>query len=268
MRHSDLIKTEQDLTRLSWRMGSVTPGTSGSFPKATSGNGSGTIYYKASCYDAFNGFFGHECVNELIAARLMDVLGVDHVAYSLVRARIVIDGKEHVTWINASQSYRHASETKQAFSQFYQQFAHAGESPLELCDRQGWGTFVRRMMLVDYLIVNQDRHGANVEVLHMKDGRRRLAPVFDCGNSFVFSCYDVEKSIRSFDPLVDAVGTNFIGNKRLADNLAFVPQGLVNPLTEPDRQRIFNGLDKVLPAYHLDKIWEILWKRWCVYAQV
>ena len=123
-------------------------------------------------------------------------------------------------------------------------------------------------MLIDYLIINQDRHGSNVEVLHGKDGRKRLSPVFDCGNSLVFSCYDVEASIRGFDPLVDAVGTNFIGSKRLAENLAEIPQGMVKPLRAEHRETLFAGLDGVLPDYHLDKIWDIIWKRWCVYANL
>ncbi|MDO4182192.1 MAG: hypothetical protein Q4E12_01080 [Coriobacteriia bacterium] len=268
MRYPDRVKTTQDLTALQWRECYATPGTSGSFLKATQGSGTATVYYKASTFDRVNGFFGHECVNELVAARLMDILGVPHARYSLVHARVRVEGIEYETWVNASPSYRHSAETKQAFSQFYDQFALRGESPLALCDRMGWSAPVRQMLLVDYLIINQDRHGANVEVLHLKDGRKRLAPVFDCGNSFVFSCYDVEEAIRAFDPLVDAVGTNFIGSKRLVDNLVHVSPGVVNSLRPEHRPRLFAGLDGVLPDYHLEKMWDILWKRWCVYAGV
>lgn len=270
MRYADLVKTEQDLTSLDWRMSVATPDTSGSFPKATHGAGSETVYYKASCYDPFNGIFGHECVNELVASRLMDVLGIAHVRYSLIRARIEFEGKQYSTWINASQSYRHSNEAKQSFSQFFLQYATASETPLQLCDRMGWGMQARHMMLVDYLTINQDRHGANIEVLTLPDGTRRLAPVFDCGNSFVFSCYDVKYAIRSFDPLVDAMGVNFIGSKHLAQNLAKIPapDGFVNPLLPEHRETIFRGLHDVLREYHLGKIWDIIWQRWCTYAHI
>lgn len=268
MRYSDLVKKEQDLTALQWRECFAVPGTSGSFLKATSGLGTGTVYYKASSFDEFNGFFGHECVNELIASRLMGILGVPHAKYSLINARIRLNDIEYVTWISACPSYRRSFETKQAFAQFFRQSAKKGESPLQLCDRLGWGDFVRQMMLIDYLIINQDRHGSNVEVLHGKDGRKRLSPVFDCGNSLVFSCYDVEASIRGFNPLIDAIGTNFIGSKRLAENLAVIPQEIVKPLRKEHREALFTGLNDVLPDYHLDKIWDIIWKRWCIYANL
>ena len=268
MRYGDLIKTEQDLTGLRWTDNGATPGSVGSYPRAVSGSGTGAVYYKASCYDAANGVFGHECVNELVASRLMGILGVDHVKYSLVKARITLDGSEHRTWVSASRSFRHSSETKQAFSTFFAQHARGGESPLELCDRMGWADQIRRMMLVDYLIVNQDRHGGNIEVLHLKDGRRRLAPVFDCGNSLLFSCYDVEAEIRAFDPLVDAWGANFIGSGRLAENLQLIPRGLVAPLELAHRDVLLRGLGGVLPDYHLEKIWEVVWTRWQTYAQI
>lgn len=45
-----------------------------------------------------------------------------------------------------------------------------------------------QVFLLDYLICNRDRHGANVEVLE-KRGDYRLAPVFDNGLSLLFSCY-------------------------------------------------------------------------------
>lgn len=45
------------------------------------------------------------------------------------------------------------------------------------------------MFLFDYLICNRDRHGANIEVLQ-KGENYRLAPIFDNGLSFLFSCYN------------------------------------------------------------------------------
>ena len=67
---------------------------------------------------------------------------------------------------------------------FYQLERNDGESPLEFCVRQGWGESIYQMLVVDYLILNRDRHGANIEVL--RDTKRktlRLAPIFDHGLS-------------------------------------------------------------------------------------
>lgn len=144
-----------------------------------------------------------------------------------------------------------------------------GESQLELCERMGWLENVQRMMLADYLIANRDRHGANIEVLRAKDGSLRLAPFFDNGVAFVFSCYADEECVRSFDPLKDVRANNFIGTRSLEENLHFVPADLdVGALHEVDRKRMLLGLEGVLPQAHLDALWNIVWQRWLHWQNV
>ena len=41
----------------------------------------------------------------------------------------------------------------------------------------------------------------NIEVIRSPEGSVRLAPLFDSGLSFVFSCYGDEERVRAFDPL-------------------------------------------------------------------
>ena len=41
------------------------------------------LYYKLSNYDSYRGVFGHECVNELIVSRVMDILRIPHVKYKI-----------------------------------------------------------------------------------------------------------------------------------------------------------------------------------------
>lgn len=54
------------------------------------------------------------------------------------------------------------------------------------------------MFLLDYIICNRDRHGANIEVLQKGD-TYRLAPLFDNGLSFMFSCYQDGNQMLEFD---------------------------------------------------------------------
>lgn len=39
-------------------------------------------------------------------------------------------------------------------------------------------------------------------------------------------------------------------------------------LREHDREKLLSGLDGVLHAEHLEKIWNMLWKRWERYVQI
>lgn len=263
MRAYDIIRTEQDLRQLSWSESGQTSASGGTFLKARTGVGPHATYYKLSCYDSYRGIYGHECANEVVASRLMGLLDVNHVRYTLVHARVLVDGEEHVTWLARSKSFRAAGESKMAFDTYFDLKHGKGESQLGFCERQGWLEDVQRMMLVDYLIANRDRHGANIEVLRSRDGNVRLAPLFDNGVSLVFSCYGDEKRVSAFDPLSDVRANNFIGTRSLEENLGFVPATLrIGTLAESDKGTLLAGLKDALPETHLEAIWNIIWQRW------
>lgn len=268
MARHDLVTRVQDLTSLSWSERASSSGTAGTYLKARTGTGSRALYYKLS---RFNGLEvdGYECVYELVASRLMEVLGIEHVAYRLVHARVVIDGVEHVTWVNTSRSFRLPGERKLALGAFFELYRIDDETPYELCRRFGWEDDIRRTMLVDFLVANRDRHSSNIEVLVARDGTRRLSPVFDTGFSLLAPLAGDEERIRSFDTLADVATTNFVGSRSLEKNLELVGRvPLARDLVAGDRGHIMSGLDRALPPYHLEKVWEIVWRRWERYADV
>ena len=78
---NDFIKELQDLRYLDWENRKISIGTPGSFLKAYEEKEGIRIYYKISNYDSYRGIFGHECVNELIVSRLLDILGIPHLSY-------------------------------------------------------------------------------------------------------------------------------------------------------------------------------------------
>ena len=155
----------QDLRYLQWTKIRHSSGTAGSFLKATARIRGERWYYKLSDYDPYRGIVGHECVNEIIADRLLTILQIPHLSYQLIHALVLVDGKEYVTWLCRSKDYRQNGESKIALDTYYQMEKREGESPLEFCFRQGWEKYISEMLLVDFLILNRDRHGANVEVL-------------------------------------------------------------------------------------------------------
>ncbi|MCR5609246.1 MAG: hypothetical protein K6G26_09310, partial [Lachnospiraceae bacterium] len=98
MADSKIILEKQDLTYLNWSHIRSSSGTAGTFPKAESVIGGKKKYYKLSNFDPLHGVTGHECVNELIVDRLLNVLGVEHIHYDLINAVIEIDGQEYATF--------------------------------------------------------------------------------------------------------------------------------------------------------------------------
>lgn len=281
MRAYDIIDSVQDLTDLEWSERRSSSGTGGMLLKSRTGEGSTLTYYKLSCFDEYRGIYGHECVNEIIASRLMSVLGIKHLSYRLIHAEIEMQGKRYVTWLNSSKSFRNSGEQKQAYDLFYSLNKQDGESPWEFGLRMGWQSQLIEMMLVDFLIANRDRHGANIEVLKGANGSLRLAPLFDNGLSFVFSTFGDIKQAKAFEPLQDIPTNNFIGSKSLQYNIEnFVVGSASNPLAhsntvlnindlkESDKQKILNSLDKALDPELLEIIWAIIWKRWQWYENL
>ncbi len=263
----DIVTALQDMRHLCWNERTVTSGTSGTFPKARRSGKGCTYYYKLSCYDSYRGVYGHECVNELIAARLMRHLGIPCADYRLVHALVTLDDTEYDTWMNVSTSFRTAEERKMAFDLFYDLEREHRESPFEVCQRMGWAHDIALLLLIDYLIVNRDRHGANIEVIRQADGAMRLVPLFDNGLSFVFSSYNDASRAAAFNELEDVNANNFLGTRSLEDNLRFVPElvpvpVVLPPLDEAALDHVLFQLEDALPEAHRSKIRSILRLRW------
>ena len=263
-----LTKEKQDLTHLSWSVYRNSSGTAGSFLKAYSELGGRKTYYKLSNFDKTRGIIGHECVNELIVDRLLTILGIPHVFYQLIHADVVVDGKVHEVYLCASEDFRARSESKIALDAYKELEALPDESALDFCTRMGWENYIYRMLVVDYLILNRDRHGANIEVLRNSRKKTvRLAPLFDHGLSLLCSCLD-DDAVAKFDVMDDKPCNNYIGSKSTWDNLSIIPKDKMpqlHPLREGDRQVLLDGLDGVISPALQSKIWEMIWGRWRAY---
>jgi hypothetical protein len=218
-------------------------------------------YYKLSNFDPVRGVVGHECVNEIIVDRLLTILGVEHLHYELIHADIEIDHTPYTTWLCASEDFKKRGESKTALDDFYRMNAEKGESRYDFCVRYGWQTYIDTMLAVDFLILNRDRHGANIEVLRNARAKTlRIAPLFDHGRSLLYSCL-TEESAAAFDVLADRRCQNFIGGYSCLENLRLIHdrRGIFKRGIEPaDRTVLFDGLEGVIPDILADQIWEMI----------
>ncbi|MBE5893663.1 MAG: hypothetical protein E7286_09870 [Lachnospiraceae bacterium] len=266
--NTQLVREKQDLTYLSWSVYRNSSGTAGSFLKSYSELGGKKVYYKLSNFDKVQGVIGHECVNELIVDRLLTILGVTHLPYQLIHADIMLEGEIHDVYLCASEDFKEKGESKIALDAYKEREAETKESALDFCVRLGWENYIYQMMVVDYLILNRDRHGANIEVLrNSKKKTLHLAPLFDHGLSLLCRCMN-DSQVEAFDVMEDKLCNNFIGSRSTWENLKLIPADKIpalNPLRESDREIIMEGLDGIISGTLQDKIWEMIWKRWCAY---
>ncbi len=269
MRAYDIDPKLNDYRYLDWEESGIPSGTYGSLLKAREKRDKKEYFYKLSSYDQYKGIFGSECVNELVACRLLDLLGIGHLQYRLIHAVVSIRGEEYETWLCRSSNYRNSDEKKIALDTYYEMNHLPAEDPLSFCRRMGWEKIIDNMILADFLIANRDRHGANMEVLMNSGGKLRLAPLFDNGLSFLAPLAGKEEAIREFDPLSDVRANNFIGSGYLMTNLDLMSSPPdVDPITERDRNELFEGLEGLLPDYHLEKMWQIIFMRWRYYESI
>lgn len=268
---TQIVRELQDMTYLSWAKTRNSSGTAGSFLKAYDESPNGKTYYKLSNYDAWRGIIGHECVNEIIVDRLLTILGIEHLSYQLIHARVLIDQKPYETWLCASRDFKQRGESKIALDAYYQAERLPDESPLAFCIRSGWERTIWEMLVVDFLILNRDRHGANMEVLRNSHRKTiRLAPLFDHGLSLLSRCESTEAMLRE-DVLADKPVQCFVGSRSAWENLKLIPQDRrpsLNPLTIKDRDVLLEGLAGTMEPQWLDRIWEMIWKRWQAYENL
>lgn len=259
-----VIKDTKDLTYLSFTHIRSSSGTAGTFLKATDYFSKPKTYYKLSNFDYVNGIVGHECVNELIVDRLLDLLNVSHLHYDLIHADIIINDKKYNTYLCSSKDFKKEGESKIALDTYYELERINDESPLEFCIRNYWDKYIYEMLVVDYLILNRDRHGANIEVLkNPKDKSIRLAPLFDNGLSLLFNCYS-NQDIDNFDVLEDKRVQCFVGSNSLKDNLNLIPKDKLpkfKRIEKKDKDILFKDLDGILSNKLQDKIFELIYKR-------
>lgn len=265
-----IIKEKQDLTYLNWSHIRSSSGTAGTFLKSTSSLGGVKKYYKLSNFDPANGIVGHECINEIIVDRLLTILGVDHLEYELINADIEIDSKIFTTFLCASQDFKKRGESKIALDDYYRENCIPGESHYDFCKRMGWQTYIDQMIVIDYLILNRDRHGANIEILRNSRARTlRIAPLFDHGISLLYSCSSDDEA-RSFDILADKKCNNYIGSFSCQDNLALLPKEKLfsGRLQAKHKREIFDGLEDILSQTFIDKTWDMIYERYKIYENL
>ena len=266
-----IMLSKQDLTYLKWSHIRSSSGTAGTFLKSEETVNGAKLYYKLSNFDPVKGVIGHECVNEIIVDRLLNILDVPHIHYELVNADIEIEGKVYQTYLCRSEDYKSHGESKTALDNYYRVNAIKGESHYDFCVREGWRDYVDTMLAVDFLILNRDRHGANIEVLRNARAHTiRLAPLFDHGLSLLYSCMSDDEAAE-FNILEDKRCNNFIGSTSCYENLKLIADRkkvFKNKLNKADKDVIFEEIKGILSDAFIDKIWDMIYSRYKLYEEL
>lgn len=261
---SNVIRELQDYKYLSFSIDRHSSGTDGTFLKAVDEKNEKRYYYKLSNYNSVDGFFGHESVNEIIVDRFLNIINIKHLHYDLIYAQVIINNQTYQTYMCVSENYKKNEESKISFESFYDNKKCEDEDIFSFSKRCDLLDDIEDIILVDYLVDNRDRHGANIEVLYNKvTDSYRLAPIFDNGLSLLFSCTN-EDMIKEYDVTKKIKAQSYFGNSELEKNLLLIRPNrmkIINKLSKEAREYIFKDLDGIISKKHQDKIWKLINKR-------
>jgi hypothetical protein len=150
----------EDLTDLNWNTQPNTTGTRGCFVKCVDSSVEPKYYYKASNYNSDWGFYGHESINELIIYRLGSILGFNCLDYRLIHAKITYNNVYN-TYITRSRTFNRPGYSKLNIEKVLDKETNRYEA----CVKLGLESYINSILVLDYLTLNRDRHGANITIL-------------------------------------------------------------------------------------------------------
>jgi hypothetical protein len=142
-----------DLTDVQWERNLTSYSSGGAYFKATRLVDGRTRYLKLSNYDDERGFIGFESVYEHLASRLGGLLGFAVLDSELLKARVIHNGREYVTFVQQTNDFLPPGRSKAPLERLYEAQKQAGETRLSFLRRQGFGT----KYLADNLALIEDR---------------------------------------------------------------------------------------------------------------
>lgn len=263
----------KDLTNVNWRKSSGSLGTNGCYFKTMLVENGVKYYYKLSVFNSAVGFYGHESINEVIVYRLCKILGLECAEFKLVKVLVKIDGELYETFACKSKSYKKEADKAISFEELFIENRQGREATIEFIRRNGMNTFINKMIALDFMIINRDRHGANIEIIKDNAGKLGFAPLFDNGLSFVCSITRdtprYKDKLNEFNVIKDLPVNNYIGTRSLAENLKYVTQHVtVNKLTMADKSKLFFNMGEAFETEYKEKIWGIVTLRYSYLRKV
>lgn len=242
----DIYPGEIDMTHNTWSVNKDTVGVNGMFLKTRRIVNGEQLFFKLPSYDSVHGFYGIESVMEILAQRVAKLQDIPIVEQRLVKVKLNHDGAIHTTYAVCSKDYRMPGERRVSMRQYCALMGYWDEITNKLLESSFGGT-LRKIMLLDYIIYNCDRHDANLEILYNTDtGAYRLVNAFDNGYSLIAPIVLTWKEKDSSYYLVDASVNNYLGSIFLLSNLKDYCVGHIRMKNVQLSYDIMSGINNII----------------------
>ena len=206
--------------------------------------------------------FRQEPINEVVASKIMNTLNIPHVDYSVIWEKdcpysicenFVKEGNELVTAYQIGKvSKRYNDES--AYHHFLRCTRILGIKNAEID--------INKMIVVDYLIANEDRHLNNFGFIRDTKTLKFVyfAPIFDSGSSFGFD--KINENITPFDDILcKPFRSNHIDQIKFIKDFSFINIKALDNIPEIAYNTFKEYESKYLPIDRIDAIVSALKKR-------
>ncbi len=246
-----------DLRHVDWNIG-VGGSSDGMLPKAVIEKDNEKYYLKLSSYNVAFGIYGIESITEMVAYRIGRCLGVDCLEYGLLEGIVSLDNKDLNAYVSVSKDFKKGRLTI-SLERYFTNRENIDETTIEFIRRLKIQESIYKMFVFDYIIMNKDRHGKNIEVF-LDTGKQ--TPLFD--NSFsLFNTYEDSKLSNTLEYDDNMRVNNFVGYQNLKDNLGLIDCEIeMRELKKEDQDYIFKDLEEVLSRTRRDIIWNNVYNRY------
>jgi len=196
--------------------------------------------------------YHQEPINEVVASRMMDLLDFEHVCYDMDGEYSVCEAftSEKMEYLPANQVGKFLKKTKEV--SYYEHYIACCEwLGIENAREQ-----IEKMLVIDYIIANSDRHYGNFGVVRNAEtlSDYRIAPIFDNGNSLFYRF--LNEQIPVFVRSVMARPFSYYHNEQLqlVKNIEWFDFGKKEELLEIMRSTLKNSQWKMTDTERPDLI--------------
>ena len=195
-------------------------------------------------------------------------VGIPHIKYSGDEALLTLDNKVYTNYVCWSENFLSDGLSKMTLESLCKIMGLDMSKPVENFKALDLWNDYCYYCLLDFLIINRDRHGANIEVLIDNENKLKTVPPFDNGLCLIAPYQDDLKRASKIDYM-----ENFKGNSCLVTDRSLYT-GLKNIghtdiiLNKITKDLLYDNLfDDVMLKYlpheeYAEIIVDILWERY------
>lgn len=159
-------------------------------------------------------YLGTEGLSEYVASRLLENSNVEHVEYEPCQFKnnkksvigccsknFLLPGERLISAYELIKNHKgfDIADKTASMPEVFERIKFFVETVVEITDLQEFGQYLTKMLQLDAVTKNDDRHFNNISVIQDKNGHYRFCPIYDNGGAFLSDQYTYGDNLSTED---------------------------------------------------------------------